>query len=453
MKNRKFLMIPASLLFYLLCFTMKGNAQDTYLNPQTDMKLLKKFQDAKLGIFVHWMTCFTPETGDSWSIGSSGKPKSKSDSITFAWNPYNFDAKKMVRTAVDLGCKYMVVICKHHDGFAIWPTAYTNFNIKKTAFKRDILKELAKECKRQGLLFGIYYSIADLDYTGWKSMPTVRSNNIPMPVKGLDDFIKFNKNQVKELITNYNPDILWFDGYWLDPEIWNPNRGRDLYQYIKSIKPSILSTRLSVTYDPANPRNESFVNDGSAGDFFGIEASSLKAPIYPWEGCTSVSYPVYAYDPKAKLHTREELILTFDNTICANGNFLLNIGPQNDGVLPPPLVARFAEMSDWVKLNKEAVYETKGGPFVQDKWRGSTYRKNKIYIHLRQPKASLMLPALQGYRIKSIKSLITKQPIEFKQFRNGQTELTIPKDLKRDTVTVLEITLDQDYVFKSWLKL
>lgn len=127
------------LILFFLLFSKYVVAQDTYLNPRTDMKLLRQFQDAKLGMFVHWMACFTPETGDSWGIGAPNKPKSVSDSITLAWNPYKFDAKKIVKTAKDLGCRYMVVISKHHDGFAIWPTIYTDFNINKIKFKKDIL--------------------------------------------------------------------------------------------------------------------------------------------------------------------------------------------------------------------------------------------------------------------------------------------------------------------------
>lgn len=443
------------LILFFLLFSKYMVAQDTYLNPRTDMKLLRQFQDAKLGMFVHWMACFTPETGDSWGIGAPNKPKSVSDSITLAWNPYKFDAKKIVKTAKDLGCRYMVVISKHHDGFAIWPTIYTDFNINKIKFKKDILKELGEECKRQGLMYGIYYSIADIDYAGWKSMPGAYTQ-IPIPKKGIADFEQFNKNQVKELITKYNPDILWFDGFWLDPVVWNPKMGRDMYDFIKSIKPNTLSRGLSNTFNPKNPndkthKNESFVNDGSSGDFFTVEAKTLKAPNFPVEGCSSVSYPVYAYDPNAKLHTREELILFFDKMLCANGNFLLNIGPKEDGTLPEKLVNRFAEMSQWSKLNAKAVYKTKGGPYAQEDWGGSTYRNDKIYLHLRKKQQALILPAILNYKINAIKTLADGIKIQFKQLPNGNIEITIPKNIKWDTVTVLEMTLDRPYIFTNWI--
>jgi len=425
-------------------------AQDVYRNPETDVRLLKKFQDAKLGMFVHWMVCYTPETGDSWSIGDP-TPKRVADSISFAWNPSNFNAKKIVGTAKRLGCKYMVVISKHHDGFAIWPTQYSNFNVTRTAFKKDILKELGQECKRQGLLFGIYYSIADIDYCGWAKMAEARAK-IQTPAKGEDDFVQFNKNQVKELITNYNPDILWFDGFWLGPDVWNPRMGKELYDYIKSLKWSTLSTRLSVTYDPKDPGKQSFVNDGSAGDFYAIEAKTSSAPNYPWEGCTSVSYPVYAYDPNAKLHTAEELITTFDKTICGNGNFLLNIGPKRTGELPQKLVDRFGDLTKWIQPNAKAVYNTKGGPFIQDKWGGSTYRGNNIFLHIRESDTLITLN-LNGYRIKNIHDIQTNQTIAFEKLQDGRYVVHIPPYPKERMIPVLEIVLDRPYVFEEWVSM
>ena len=160
------------LLLFICGYLTCVQSQTTVLNPQTDKKLLKQFQDAKLGLFIHWMACHSPGTGDSWAIGN-GTPKSVADSITMKWNPQNFNPKEIVNVAVQAGCKYMVVISKHHDGFCIWPSEYSIFDIDRIPFKRDILKELGEECRKQGLLYGIYYSIADIDYCGWNSMAQV----------------------------------------------------------------------------------------------------------------------------------------------------------------------------------------------------------------------------------------------------------------------------------------
>ncbi len=445
----RYLATPILLAYFTLSFT-SSRAQDIYRNPQTDVRLLKKFEDAKLGMFVHWMVCYTPETGDSSSIGDP-TPKHIADSISLAWNPVNFDAKAIVTTAKWLGCGYMVVIAKHHDGFAIWPTRYSNFNVTRTAFKKDILKELGRECKRQGLLFGIYYSIADIDYCGWKKMAEARAK-IQTPIKGEADFIQFNRNQVKELIQNYNPDILWFDGFWLDPFVWNTQAGKDLYNYIKSLKWNILSTRLSKSQDPQHPGKEGFLNDGSAGDFYGVEARTQGSASYPWEGCTSVSYPEYAYNPQAKLQSGATLITTFDETICGNGNFLLNIGPKRTGELPQELVDRFDDLTKWITPNSKAIYSTRGGPFIQGKWGGSTYRSNHIYVHIRTSDTTIIVN-LEGYSIKDIRDLQTSAQITFTKLQNSQYALHVPTYTADRQIPVLEITLDKDYVFTGWVKL
>lgn len=442
--------LKKNLLFLLLSiFTHASFSQVTTLNPRTDMKLLSQFQNGKLGLFVHWMACFSPATGDSWEIGN-GTPKSVADSITLAWNPNKFDAKKIVEFAVKAGCKYMVVISKHHDGFSIWDSKYTDFDLGKLKFKKDILKELSIESKKQGLLFGIYYSIADLHYTGWERMP-IAQKVPPEPKGGKDSMLQFVHNQVKELMQNYNPDILWFDGYWLS-QYWTEVDGKDLYNFVKNINPNILTTRNAVTKDSAK-KYETFVPDGSAGDFFSWEANNItKAPVFPWEGCTSVSYPVYAYDPAAKLQTRKELIEKFDKTICANGNFLLNIGPDTDGTLPAPLTNRFSQLSEWVHQNKKAVYHTTGGPFMQGNWGGSTYKDNCIYLHLRKATNTLMIDVIPGYKIIAAKYVATGEKIKISKTIDGY-QIKAPVVKNADVVTVIELKLDRKFVFTDWLKL
>lgn len=423
-------------------------AQVTLVNPRTDKRLLEDFQSRKLGLFVHWMACHTPETGDSWSIGN-GTPKRVADSITLAWNPEQFNPKEIVDFAVKAGCKYIVVISKHHDGFAIWDSKFSDWDLQRIKFKRDILKELEQESHKKGLLFGIYYSIADIHYAGWKSM--VAAPNPPQdPPGGKPAFIEFVHNQVKELITNYKPDILWFDGHWLDP-LWGPKEGRDLYSFVKKLKPATLSTRLSVTRE-REKGPETFVPDGSAGDYFSYEAKTTDAPSFPWEACTSVSYPVYAYEPNAKMHTKEELITTFNKVICGNGNFLLNIGPERNGALPKQLTDRFLEFSSWISKYKEAVYHTSGGPFKQGDWGGATYKGDKIYLHIRKSSGLLSIDNLPGYKILSAKNLATGKLVKLQKTAAGYA-VEIPEPEKDMFIAVIELKLDKKFTFTNWLKL
>lgn len=438
-----------SLVVYLLLVLSCGqiNAQVTLINPKTDQSLLNRFQDAKLGLFVHWMVCHTPETGDSWGIGHT-KSKAASDSITMLWNPVNFDPVEIVDAAENSGCKYVVVISKHHDGFCLWNSKYSVFDIERIGYKRDILKELSDECHKRGLLYGIYYSIADIDYCGWNQMP-IAGVSPKNPKYGKDDFVKFVHNQTEELIQNYNPDILWFDGFWLDP-IWGAKEGRDLYNFIQSIKPSILSTRLAVTKDGTG--NETFINDGSSGDFFSMEAKTVEGPNFPWEACSSITYPVYAYEPEAKMISPKDLCMMFSKTLCGNGNLLMNIGPKPDGSMPKEHVARLNELGKWIYQNKDAVYETKGGPYIQGDWGGSTYNDNIIYLHLRQNSSELELQVPQGYKIKKVYDLVTKENIKFNQSKDKLT-LVLPKFPDERVIPVIALELNKPYNFVKWISL
>ena len=438
-------------IFFLLMFMygylayMQG--QTTVLNPQTDKELLKQFQNAKLGLFVHWMACHSSATGDSWAIGNS-IPKSVADSITMKWNPLNFNPKEIVDVAVRTGCKYMVVISKHHDGFCIWPSEYSVFDIDRIPFKRDILKELGGECRKQGLLYGIYYSIADIDYCGWSSMVQA-GGEIKEPKYGREDFIRFVYNQTKELIERYQPDILWFDGFWLDP-LWTPEEGKGLYQYIKKLKSNTLSTRLAVT--KGKDGNETFWVDGSSGDYYSIESKTTDAPQFPWEACTSITYPVYAYEPDAKMLTSQELIGMFNRTLCGNGNLLVNIGPKPTGEMPEEQVERFYELTKWINRNKEAVYNTCGGPFRQTEQIGSTYKGKYIYLHLRKPVSTLEFTILSGYQITKSFELSTGQKVKIRQEKN-KVILSFPASMMERQIPVIALKLNKEYCFTEWLSL
>lgn len=439
------------ILSFLMLFPKMLLAQRMNINPLTDLNTLEKWEGMKLGMFVHWMVCHSPETGDSWSIGQ-GTPKSVADSITLQWNPQKFDAKEMVGAAVKAGCKYMVIVAKHHDGFAIWDSDYSSFDLERVAFKRDILKETSEECKKQGIMFGVYLSIADIDYMGWDRMYS-DSEVSPEPKTGRIDFMRYTKGQVKEIIRRYDPEILWWDGYW-QPPVWTPVEGKILYDYVKSLNPHIICPRPSLTEHQSKSNTfYAFSSDGADGDYFAIEGRTIEAAPYPWEIATAITYPTYAYEENARLLSKEKLITLFNNSLCGNGNMLLNIAPKPDGTFDAKQLNRFYDLTEWIKRNEPAVYGTEGGPLRQGKWGGTTFKGNKIYIHLRDKVRDLKLNSLKGYKIQKIKDLYSGKDIQFETDDSGMTVIHLPEYDKELIIPVIELTVDRVVTFTKWLPL
>jgi alpha-L-fucosidase len=438
------------LILVMLCSLLSAitiQAQRSVINQQTDKALLKNWQGLKYGMFVHWMVCHSPATGDSWSIGNP-TPKSVADSISLQWNPEKFNAVTMVDAAVKAGCKYMVIVSKHHDGFAIWDSKYSGWDLEKLKFKRDILKETGAECKKRGLLFGIYLSIADVDYMGWPKM--FADNEIsPEPKKGRADFMAYTKGQVKELIDNYNPDILWWDGFW-QPPVWTEVEGKELYSYMKSLKKNIICPRLALTKN--SKAREMFVSNGADGDYFAIEGKTIDAPPFPWEMAMAITYPDYAYEPKGKLISKHDLIKTFNTTLCGNGNLLMNIGPKPNGELAKEHIDRFYDLADWIKINKAAVYGTQGGPFKQGTWGGSTYKDKILYLHLREKVTTININTLGGYRIIAAADLATGNKLTFENNANEMI-IHLPEYKEGTEIPVIALTLNKKIIFTEWLPL
>jgi alpha-L-fucosidase len=435
-------------IFILLClnqFTLK--AQRLVFNKQTDQVLLSHWQDLKYGMFVHWMVCHSPQTGDSWSIGNP-TPQAVADSITLRWNPEKFDAVSMVDVAVKSGCKYMVIVSKHHDGFAIWDSKYSDWDLGQVKFKRDVLKETGEECRKRGLLFGIYFSIADIHYMGWPKM--FADNELsPEPKNGREDFMRYTKAQVKELIDNYNPDILWWDGFW-QPPVWTEKEGNELYSYMKSLKSNIICPRLGLTKN--SKAREIFEAVGADGDYFAIEGKTIEAAPFPWETASAITYPDYAYEPAGKIISKENLIKTFNNTLCGNGNLLLNIGPKPDGLLAQEQLSRFYDLAAWIKAYKEAVYGTRGGPFKQGAWGGSTFKGKKLYLHLREKTSTIEINTLDQYRVKSVVDLTSGNKLRFENTGDGLT-IYLPAYQREVEIPVIKLSLDKAIEFKDWLPL
>ncbi len=325
------------ILVGMLLVSLATQAQQTldYLRETKDEfdKRMQWFTDAKFGMFIHfglyselggvWKND-TVEGYSEWIQGMFKIPSAEYSKLTQTFNPKDFDADLIVKTAKDAGMKYLVVTSKHHEGFCLWDSKYTDYDVASTPFKRDILAELSAACKKYGIRFGTYYSIIDWHH------PTqlhLYEKGVPAPKDSTwrDEYVDYMRNQVRELIEKYDTDILWFDGDWV--EWWNNELGTDLYNYIRSLKPSIIinnrvAKRATFKKDFGTPEQEHLA----------------EAVDYKWEACYTMndSWGYKSSDNHWK--SAEEVVAKLKEINSNGGNLLLNVGPDGLGRIPEPCI-------------------------------------------------------------------------------------------------------------------
>ena len=433
---KKKLSILIILFIPILVFAQATGGGELSPTLKTNQKVLQEWQNMKFGMFIHWGPVTLRGTEIGWSRGTE-VPINEYDNLYKEFNPVLFNAKEWVSAIKNAGMKYLVIITKHHDGFCMWPSEYTDYDIASTPYKKDLLKELADECKRQGILFGTYYSIADWHHPDY----TTRHGGDPRPVSKSDmaRYFIYVKNQVKELIQNYDTNILWFDGWWEDS--WTHKYGMELYKYIRDLKNDIL-----INNRVDKGRNEEGMTESGkyAGDY-GTPEQKIGAfyPNQPWESCITICTH-WSWAPNDKMKSLRECIQTLAQTAGGGGNLLLNVAPMFDGRIEQRQIKRLAEIGDWLKINGESIYGTKGGPFKPANWMASTYKENKIYIHLfKWLEEKLILPEFPGYKIQSVSILNSGQELSYETV-NDKTEIKLPSKQIDLNDEIIEIQFDKN---------
>lgn len=415
------------------------------LNPDllTNQESLKEFLDMRFGMFIHWGPVSLKGEEISWSRGRE-IPKDEYDLLFRKFNPELFDAKDWVSTAKAAGMKYIIITSRHHDGFSLWNSEFTDYDMAATPYGKGILKELAKECKKQGIKFGTYYSICDWyredypvvypsdDYTFHEPRDMDSATLAQM-----DHYITFMKNQLRELIEEYNTFLIWFDGEW--EWAWTHEMGTDLYAYLRGLNDELLiNNRVDKGRIGMEDKSR---NDRFAGDFATPEQEiGAFDNKFAWETCMTIGKQ-WAWKPDDKLKSAKECIHTLLQTVGGDGNLLFNVGPMPDGRIEQRQVDILAQMGQWLAVNGEAVYGTHGGPFLPNDAMVSTHKGNKIYLHLLNANGKeLVLPMEKG-TVKSASFLHDDSPLEMVQ-NDGSISLSLPKKLPDEVASIIVLTLD-----------
>jgi len=359
--------------------------------PDAHDTLMSWWRDARFGMFIHWGLYAVPagEWNDRTDYGEwirhSGKiPLETYDGFREQLNPVKFDAENWVKTARDAGMKYIVITSKHHDGFCMFNTAQTGFTIMNTPFGRDVMKELADACHQYGIKLCFYYSIMDWhhpDYLPRREWEKDRSADSA----DFDRYVEYMKAELKELLINYGEiGVLWFDGEW--ESTWNESYGKEIYAYVKSLQPNII---INNRVGAGRLDMEGLTREGAFGGDFGTPEQQIPPTGLPgidWETCMTMN-DHWGYNKADKDYKlAKELIRMLVDIASKGGNFLLNVGPTDQGTLPEEAVGRLREIGKWMSVNGESIYGTEASPLNSTPWGRCTMKENGdtviLYLHL-----------------------------------------------------------------------
>lgn len=385
-----------------------------------DPAAMAKWQDMRFGMFIHWGPVSLTGHEIGWSRGKQ-TPVEVYDNLYKQFNPTNFNADEWASIAKAAGMKYVVLTTKHHDGFCLFETKETDYNIMNSPFKRDVTRELAVACRKQGIAFGAYYSVCDWHHPDFPL--TSPGGGIKREKSDLDSYNRYLLAQIKELITQCGPLVT----IWNDVPQMFKGRGEKTIEMVRSLQPDIL------------------INDrtGDGGDYSTPEQKIGGFDMgRPWESCMTISaHNAWAWGGAGDgVKSQEACLKMLINGAGGNGNVLLNVGPRPDGLIDPEQVARLKEIGAWLEKNGESIYGTRGGPFMPGKSYVSTRRGNTVYVHIMNwPTDVLVLPALPAKVVSS--STLAGGPAQVDQ-GEGELRIRVAAAERQPIDTIVKLELD-----------
>jgi alpha-L-fucosidase len=439
---------------YLFLITVLGvtsimiaTAQE-YTPTPGNLQARRQFQDNKFGMFIHWGLSSVLADGE-WVMQNKNIKVVDYTRLRRSFNPVDFDAAQWVSTAKNAGMQYIVFITRHHDGFSNWDTKYSDWKITNTPYRKDVLKQLADECKKQGIRLGLYYSLLDwyrTDYpyeTGRTGQGTGRTAK-----SDYASYLQFMKNQLTELLTNYGEIMcIWFDGHWdqTAPEgsadrssriDWKYN---EIYGLIHKLQPNCMIGNNHHLSPLPGEDFQMFERDLPGENKSGL--SFQKASTLPLETCETIngSWGYNITDRKYK--TVDQVIKLLAGAAGRNANLLLNVGPMPNGLIQKEFTDTLAVAGKWLQQYGGSIYGTRGGPLTPQAWGLTTQKDKTIYIHLfAAPDNQTISWSIGKDKIKKVSVLGSGAAVPFKQQKETITISTGAVTLQGpDTVIAVEL--------------
>jgi alpha-L-fucosidase len=434
---------------FMLLVTSQMLTSQTYTPSASNLAARETFQNDKFGMFIHWGASSVLGHGE-WVMNQRNIKVQDYQRLINIFNPQNFDAAKWVGVAKSAGMKYITFITRHHDGFSNWDTKQSDWKITNTKYEKDALKQLAEECRKQGIKLYCYYSLLDwyrTDYqyeTGKTGKGTGRTEK-----SNWDSYIRFMKAQLTELLTNYGEIAgIWFDGHWdqlandVDKTLkskvdWRYN---EIYELIHKLQPQCLISNNHHLAPIAGEDFQAFEKDLPGHNTSGFGGQSVST--LPLETCETMndSWGFNITDRNYK--SSKSLIQYLVKAACYNANFLLNVGPMPDGTIQPEFKDTLAKMGQWVKNYGETIYGTRGAVTIPKKWGGFTQKGNTIYMHILANEGGenfIFIPELKQ-KIQKAVLFNGKKEVKFKQQPEGTFIYLSGIDLNEvDTIVELQM--------------
>ncbi|MCZ2080249.1 MAG: alpha-L-fucosidase [Bryobacteraceae bacterium] len=421
------------LLFLLV--TATAFAQNYKPAPE-NLKAREWFQNAKFGMFIHWGVYSVLGDGE-WVMNNRKMTISEYEKLPPKFNPTGFDAAEWVSLAKNAGMKYITITSKHHDGFAMWATKQSKWNIvDATPYGKDPLKMLAEECKRQGIKLFFYHSQLDWHHPDYYPLGRTGHASGRAPGGDFNRYLDYMDRQLRELLTGYGEiGGVWFDGWWDKPGAdWRLDK---TYSLIHSLQPAALvgSNHHRKPFDGED--FQMFEKDlpGQNTTGFSGEAEIGNLPL---ETCDTIN-GAWGYNKNDKrFKSTQQLIQYLVKAAGHNANFLLNVGPTPEGTIQPEFVERLQAIGKWMLRNGETIYGTRGGPVAPRPWGAMTQKGNRIFVHVLDWNDELLaLPPMP--KIKRATLFATGAAVKI-QTVDGGLLLRLPKPARDpvDTIVVLE---------------
>jgi alpha-L-fucosidase len=431
--------LAVGLLIVISFAGLNALAQATYQPSPENLKARQEFQDAKFGMFIHWGVYSVLGSGE-WVFHDRALTLDEYNRLPLFFDPETFDAKTWVALAKAAGMKYITITSRHHDGFAMFDSKVSDWNIvQRTPYKKDPLKMLAEECHRQGIKLFFYYSQLDWhnpDYypRGATSWDNGRPNHGDWN-SYLDDYMD---GQLHELLTNYGPiGGIWFDGMWDKPDAdWHLAR---TYALIHKLQPAALVIPNHHQSPKPGEDVQTFERDLPGQNTSGFNTTLVSNQL-PLESCDTLngSWGFNVADNKYK--SPAELERRLVQAAGNNSNLLLNIGPMPNGEIQPEFVTRLQAVGEWLFHYGDSIYGTRGGPIAPGDWGVTTQKDNKIYVHILSWHAPLLAIPPIANKVVEAHSMLDASPVEFTQKSDGVV-LKVPLSKSDEVDRVVVLTL------------